>query len=36
VVPACQDCHEAPHSKKMMSKFKTCNECHQSAHDILK
>ena len=35
-VPECQSCHEAPHSDEMLSKFKTCNECHQSAHDILK
>ncbi len=36
MVPECQSCHDAPHSKTMLSKFKTCNECHQSAHDILK
>ena len=36
VVPDCQQCHEAPHSSSMLSKFESCNECHQSAHDILK
>ena len=36
VVPACVQCHEAPHSENMISKFESCNECHQSAHDILK
>lgn len=36
VIPACRGCHEAPHSEQMLSKFTSCNECHQSAHDILK
>jgi len=36
VVPACTQCHDAPHSESLLSKFTSCNECHQSAHDILK
>lgn len=36
VVPDCQSCHDAPHSEQMLSKFKNCIECHQSAHDLLK
>lgn len=36
VVPQCQDCHGEPHNAQMLSKFKGCNECHQSAHNLLK
>ncbi len=36
VVPQCQDCHGEPHNVQMLSKFKGCNECHQSAHSLLK
>lgn len=35
-VPRCEGCHEAPHNAQMLSKFKTCNDCHQSAHSLLK
>ncbi|GAB4344347.1 MAG: cytochrome c [Desulfobulbaceae bacterium] len=36
VVPQCQDCHGEPHNKAMLSKFQSCNECHQSAHSLLR
>ena len=36
VVPQCQDCHGEPHNKAMLSKFANCNDCHQSAHSLLK
>lgn len=36
VVPKCQDCHGEPHNAVMLSKFQGCNDCHQSAHDLLK
>lgn len=36
VVPQCQDCHGAPHNAQMLSKFTGCNDCHQSAHSLLK
>lgn len=36
VVPACQNCHDEPHSKELLSKFKTCNDCHMTAHSLLK
>jgi len=35
-VPACTDCHDAPHSKQLLSKFASCLECHQSPHNLLK
>jgi predicted CXXCH cytochrome family protein len=35
-VPACQNCHDTPHSEKLLSKFKSCNDCHISAHSLLK
>lgn len=35
-VPQCQDCHGKPHNEQMLSKFASCNECHQSAHSLLK
>ena len=35
-VPKCEGCHEAPHNAQMLSKFKSCNDCHQSAHSLLK
>lgn len=36
VVPKCQDCHGEPHNAAMLSKFEGCNQCHQSAHSLLK
>lgn len=35
-VPDCRQCHASPHSENMLKSFATCNECHQSAHDILR
>jgi hypothetical protein len=35
-VPKCEGCHDAPHNAQMLSKFKGCNDCHQSAHSLLK
>ena len=35
-IPECQVCHERPHSEQMVSKFKGCNDCHRSAHNLLK
>jgi hypothetical protein len=36
VVPQCQECHGEPHNQQMLSKFEGCNQCHQSAHSLLK
>ena len=31
-IPACVDCHGAPHNKRMMSKPERCVACHEGAH----
>ncbi|MDH3329840.1 MAG: hypothetical protein OEM01_11445 [Desulfobulbaceae bacterium] len=36
VVPACKSCHDEPHSSELLSKFKSCNDCHMTAHALLK
>lgn len=36
VVPQCQGCHEQPHSAQLLGKFQSCNDCHMSAHNLLK
>jgi hypothetical protein len=35
-IPACRECHGTPHNEQMLSKFSSCNDCHQSAHALLK
>lgn len=34
MIPKCQKCHEAPHSKSIHEKFKTCGPCHGKAHNL--
>jgi len=33
LIPACVDCHKAPHDAKMLARFKGCLECHLDPHD---
>jgi hypothetical protein len=33
-LPACADCHSAPHDEKMLSKFPDCLTCHGDVHDM--
>ncbi len=35
-VPACTDCHGAPHAEGIHKKFPTCGACHNIAHDLNK
>jgi len=34
--PRCEDCHGLPHSRKLLEKFSTCGNCHQTAHDLVR
>ena len=34
MVPGCESCHGSPHPAGMMNKFKTCDNCHISAHTL--
>ncbi len=36
IVPRCQTCHGAPHSKEILSKFPKCTTCHIGAHNLVK
>jgi len=33
-VPACADCHAAPHSAGMLKNFPDCLQCHHDPHDL--
>jgi hypothetical protein len=33
-IPACQECHGAPHPASMMQKFPKCLDCHKDPHDL--
>ena len=34
IIPSCNDCHAAPHSRDMLAKFAGCGWCHNIAHDL--
>lgn len=36
IVPECTNCHDAPHSAELLGKFNSCNDCHMTAHNLLK
>jgi len=33
-IPECQKCHGIPHGESIVHRFKTCADCHGSAHDV--
>ena len=33
-VPACQECHPAPHSPQQLKMFPNCLDCHMDVHDL--
>jgi hypothetical protein len=33
-IPQCTQCHGKPHPAAILSKFKSCGECHSIAHDL--
>jgi len=36
VIPPCEACHGKPHPKAMLAKFKSCLDCHQDPHNLVK
>ena len=36
VIPPCEACHGKPHPKAMLEKYKSCLDCHQDAHNLVK
>jgi len=33
-IPACQECHPAPHSPQQLKMFPNCLDCHMDVHDL--